>query len=347
MNELLFFDSTLRDGSHAVSHQISAESISEYCHEADDAGLHTIIVGHGNGLGASSLQVGLSALSDEEMLVTARGELKKTKLGVFLIPGFGTIKENLGPALEIGVDLMCVGTHCTEADISRQYIEYVRNNGKDAYGVLMMYHMTTTERLLEEAKKMQEYGALGVILMDSAGASTPDMVSEKVKYLADNLDIKVGFHAHNNLSLAVANSYTAIKAGATIVDGTLRGFGAGAGNCQLEVLAGLLQKIGIETGLNLYKLMDISEYIVTKIMKKPQEITSLSLISGLAGVFSAFAKHVQKASERFGVDPRDIFIELGKRKIIGGQEDFIVDVAMNLAQRKKQDDISYQLESLL
>ncbi|MGK0468602.1 4-hydroxy-2-oxovalerate aldolase [Clostridium sp.] len=347
MDNILFFDSTLRDGSHAVSHQISAESISQYCHEADNVGLHTIIVGHGNGLGASSLQVGLSALSDEEMLNTARLELKKTKLGVFLIPGFGTIKENLAPALKIGVDLVCVGTHCTEADVTRQHIEYVRNNGKEAYGVLMMYHMTTTERLLEEAKKMQDYGALGVILMDSAGASTPDMVSEKVKYLVDNLDVKVGFHAHNNLSLAVANSYTAIKEGATIVDGTLRGFGAGAGNCQLEVLAGLLQKLDIETGLNLYKMMDISEYIVTKIMKKPQEITSLSLISGLAGVFSAFAKHVQKASERFKVDPRDIFIELGKRKIIGGQEDFIVDVAMNLAQRKKQDDISYQLESLL
>lgn len=347
MSELLFFDSTLRDGSHAVSHQISAESISEYCHEVDNTGMHTIIVGHGNGLGASSLQVGLSALSDEEMLINARRELKKTKLGVFLIPGFGTIKENLGPALELGVDLMCVGAHCTEADVTRQHIEYVRQKGKDAYGVLMMYHMTSTERLLEEAKKMQEYGALGVILMDSAGASTPDMVSEKVKYLVDNLHIKVGFHAHNNLSLAVANSYTAVKAGATIVDGTLRGFGAGAGNCQLEVLAGLLQKLGIETSLNLYKLMDISEYIVTKIMRKPQEITSLSLISGLSGVFSAFANHVQKASERFDVDPRDIFLELGKRKIIGGQEDFIVDVAMNLAQRKKQDDISYQLESLL
>lgn len=347
MGELLFFDSTLRDGSHAVSHQISAESISEYCHEVDNTGMHTIIVGHGNGLGASSLQVGLAALSDEEMLINARRELKKTKLGVFLIPGFGTIKENLGPALELGVDLLCVGAHCTEADVTRQHIEYVRQKGKDAYGVLMMYHMTTTERLLEEAKRMQEYGALGVILMDSAGASTPDMVSEKVKYLVDNLDIKVGFHAHNNLSLAVANSYTAVKAGATIVDGTLRGFGAGAGNCQLEVLAGLLQKLGIETGLNLYKLMDISEYIVTKIMRKPQEITSLSLISGLSGVFSAFANHVQKASERFDVDPRDIFLELGKRKIIGGQEDFIVDVAMNLAQRKKQDDISYQLESLL
>ena len=347
MAKTLFFDSTLRDGIHAINHQLHPDNIKKYCQEADNAGLYTIIVGHGNGLGASSLQVGLAASSDTEMLVSAREELKKTKLGVFLIPGFGTIKDNLAPAIDIGIDLVCVGAHCTEADVTRQHIEYVRNKGKEAYGVLMMYHMASNEKLLEEALKMQEYGSLGVILMDSAGASTPIMVSEKVKMLVDNLKIKIGFHAHNNLSLAVANSYNAIQAGATIIDGTIRGFGAGAGNCQIEVLAGLLQKMEIETGLNLYKLMDISEDIVAKMVKKPQEINSMALISGLAGVFSAFATHVKNASERFGVDPRDIFIELGKRKIIGGQEDFIVDVAMYLAQRKEFDDISYQMESLL
>lgn len=348
MNKVAFFDSTLRDGSHAINHQLHPDKILKYCSEADGAGLYTIIVGHGNGLGASSLQVGLSAFSDEEMLAAARANLKKTKLGVFLIPGFGTIKDNLSPAMDLGVDLVCIGIHCTEADVTRQHIEYIRSRGKEAYGVLMMYHMASNEKLLEEALKMQEYGALGVILMDSAGASTPTMVTEKVKMLVDNLNIKVGFHAHNNLSLAVSNSYSAIMSGATIIDGTLRGFGAGAGNCQLEVLAGLLQKVGIETGLDLYKLMDISEDIVAKLlMKKPQEITSISLISGIAGVFSAFANHVKNASERFGVDPRDIFIELGKRKIIGGQEDFIVDVAMYLAQRKASKDESYQMESLL
>ena len=336
MDKILFFDSTLRDGSHAVKHQIGAEDIKKYCKEADDAGLYTIIIGHGNGLGASSLQVGLSLLSDEEMIRTARKELKKTKLGVFLIPGFGTIKDNLKPAIDIGVDLVCIASHCTEADVTCQHIKYVRENGKEAYGVLMMHHMTTAEKLLEEAKKMQDYGAMGVIIMDSAGASTPDMVSERVKKLVDGLDIKVGFHAHNNLGLAVSNSYEAIKAGATIIDGTLRGFGAGAGNCQLEVLAGLLQKLGIETGLDIYKLMDVSENIVAKIMQSPQTISSLSLTSGLAGVFSGFAAHVKKASEKFGVDPRDIFFELGRRKIIGGQEDFIIDVAMDLAKKQKK-----------
>jgi len=342
MDRILFFDSTLRDGSHAISHQLSANNIRDYCSEADFAELYTIIVGHGNGLAASSLQVGLSALSDAEMLTTARQELKKTKLGVFLIPGFGTIKDDLAPAIDIGVDLVCVSAHCTEADITKQHIEYVRSRGKEAYGVLMMQHMVSKERLLEETSQMQEYGALGVILMDSAGASIPAVVSERVRFLVDGLDIRVGFHAHNNLGLAIANSYAAIEAGATIIDGTLRGFGAGAGNCQLEVLAGLLYKVGIATGSNLYKLMDLSENIVSKMMKKPQEITSVCLSSGLAGVFSGFAKHVVKAAERFGVDPRDIFFELGRRKMVAGQEDFIVDVALELANKKAQDqDLSF------
>ena len=304
-------------------------------------------MGHGNGLGASSLQVGLSLLSDEEMLCAARSELKKTKLGIFLLPGFGTIKNDLAPAIDIGVDVVCVGIHCTEADVTAQHIRYARSRDKDVYGVLMMCHMASKERLLEEALKMQEYGAMGVILMDSAGASVPEEVYGKIKYLVDNLQIKVGFHAHNNLGLAVANSYTAINAGAGIIDGTLRGFGAGAGNCQLEVLAGLLQKEGVETGLKLYTLMDVSEDIVSRMMQKPQEITATSLISGMSGVFSGFAGPVLKAAKTFNVDPRDIFVELGNKKIIAGQEDFVVDIAMYLAQKKEAVNENYQLEALL
>lgn len=346
-NNLLFFDSTMRDGSHAIGHQLTKDNIAEYCKNADEAGLHTIIVGHGNGLGASSLQVGLSLLTDIEMLTTARANLKKTKLGVFLIPGFGTIKDNLAPAIDAGVDLVCVASHCTEADVTKQHIEYSISRGKEAYGVLMSYHMGETQRLVEEALKMQSYGAMGIILMDSAGASVPSMVQEKVKALVDNLNIPVGFHAHNNLGLAVSNSLLAIESGATIIDACIRGFGAGAGNCQLEVLIGLLHRIGIETSVDLYKVMDLSDDIVAKIMKTPQVINTISLISGMSGVFSAFAPHVKKAAEQFGLDPRDIFIELGKRKVVGGQEDIIVDVAMNLSQQKKQDDISFQLETLM
>jgi 4-hydroxy 2-oxovalerate aldolase len=340
MDKLLFFDSTLRDGSHAIAHKINIDTIEKYCRAVDDAGFYVTIVGHGNGLGASSLQVGISDTPDQVMITAARNKLKNTRLGAFLIPGFGTIKDDIGPALDNGVDLVCIASHCTEADITRQHIEYVRKRGKEAYGILMMYHMTTPERLMEEAHKMQDYGALGVILMDSAGASVPDMVYERVTKLVDTLDIPVGFHAHNNLGLAIANSYTAIKAGATIIDGTVRGLGAGAGNCQLEVLIGLLSKLKIDTGVNLYILMDAGEDIVSKLMN--QGISSISLISGLAGVFSGFAPHVKKAAEHFGVDPRDIFMELGRSGIVAGQEDFIIDVALDLANKKAKDqDLSF------
>lgn len=342
MDKLRFFDSTLRDGSHAVRHQLTAENISKYCKGVDGSGLYVVIVGHGNGLGASSLQVGLSALEDNEMLTIARKELKKTRLGTFLIPGFGTIKDNLGPAIKLGVDLVCVAAHCTEADVTAQHIDFVRKNGKEAYGVFMMYHMASKERLLIEAKKMESYGAMGVLLMDSAGASDPFMVEESVKFLSKNLNITVGFHAHNNLGLAVSNSLTAINSGAKIIDGTIRGFGAGAGNCQLEVLVGLLSKLKIETDIDLYKLMDVSDEVVAKMMYKPQEIDSVALISGISGVFSGFASHVRKAAVRFGVDPRDIFIALGKKKMVAGQEDFIVDVALELANKKAKDqDLSF------
>ena len=347
MAKLNFFDSTLRDGSHAIKHQLTEENIRDYCLAMDSAGMHTIIVGHGNGLGASSVQVGLSLLDDMKMLQTARDNLERTKLGTFLIPGFGTIKDNIAPAIEIGVDLLCVGSHCTEADVTRQHIDFARKKGKDAYGVLMMYHMTSTERLLEEALKMQEYGAMGVILMDSAGASTPEMTKKAVRTLYDNLNVKVGFHAHNNLGMAVANTYVAYKEGASIVDGTLRGFGAGAGNCQLEAFIALLEKCGVKTGVDFYKVLDTSEDIVRNFMDNDFGLSALSIVSGMAGVFSAFSTHVKKAADRFGVDPRDIFIELGKRKAVGGQEDMIVEIAEMLSKRNQVDDFTYQLESLL
>lgn len=348
MSKLRFFDATLRDGSHANAHQITTDCISRYCESIDEAGLYTVVVGHGNGLGASSLQVGLSLHSEAEMLAAAKPYLKKTRLGVYLIPGFGTIHDHIAPAIDQGVQLVKVGCHCTEADVTKQHIEYVRAHGVEAYGVLMMSHMADPDRLLLEAKKMESYGALGVILMDSAGALLPKQVAERVKRIASECGILVGFHAHNNMSLAVANTLAAIEAGATIVDATLRGFGAGAGNCQLEVLAGILQKMNVETGLNFYRLLDVCDSIVaSRLQKKPSEITSLSLVGGLSGVFSAFTEHIKKAALRFNVDPRDIFVELGKRKVVGGQEDMIVDVAMNLAQRTQKDEVSFLMESLL
>lgn len=346
MQRVKFFDATLRDGSHAIKHQLTNDMIASYCRAIDGARLDCVFVGHGNGLGASSLQVGLSLLDDRDMLVTARENLINTNLGVYMIPGFGTIADDLQPAIEIGIDLVKIGCHCTEADVTRQHIEYARNANKKVYGVLMMFHMASTEKLLEEAQKMQSYGANGVIIMDSAGAATPELVKKTIATLTDNLNIEVGFHPHNNLGLAVSNAYTAIQNGASIIDGTIRGFGAGAGNCQLEALAALLQKEEYELNIDLYRLLDVSEKIVKPIMIEDRALSDVSIVSGLAGVFSAFKVHVHNAAKMFDVDERDIFMELGRLKVVGGQEDMIVSVAEKLANKRKEDALSFQIASL-
>ena len=331
MRKIKFIDATLRDGNHALKQQISLDVVERYCKRVDGSGVEAVIVGHGNGLGASSLQVGLARESDENLLKTARKELNNTKLGAYLIPGFGTIKDNIDPAIEWGVDLFKIGCHCTEADTTRQHIEYVKFMDKTAYGILMMYHLASTDRILEESKKMQSYGADGVILMDSAGASTPELVKKTVSTLAGALDIDVGFHAHNNLGLAVANTYIAIQEGATIIDGTLRGLGAGAGNCPIEVVAALLQKEQYNLDVDIYKLFDASKEPVASLMNPPfSGLDDISIVSGMAGVFSAFKEHVINASKEFKVDPRDIFMELGRQKVVAGQEDKIVEIAEKL-----------------
>lgn len=350
MSRLLLFDSTLRDGNHAVRHQLSKDNIEDYCLAMDGTGVYTIIVGHGNGLGASSLQVGFAKLSEREMLQTARKSLQHTKLGAYMIPGFGTIRDNIIPAIQDGVDLFVIGCHCTEADTTKQHIEYVRNSGKEAYGVLMMYHMASPERILEEARKMQSYGAQGVILMDSAGASTPEMVERTVGTLYDSLRIEIGFHPHNNMGMAVANAYTAYRSGASIIDGTLRGFGAGAGNAQLESIVALFEKCQIKTGINFYRMLDASDQVMPQIMEKEMGQDPLSIVSGQAGVFSAFKIPVQKAAMEFRVDARDIFKELGRRKAVAGQEDMIVEVAEELSNSRglgTGSEIDYQLGALL
>lgn len=341
MKKVLIIDSTLRDGSHAISHQFKPIDIARYARGAENAGVPILVVGHGNGLGASSLQLGFSLLTDRQMLQTARKQLKKTKLAAFLIPGFGTIKKDIDPAIDYGVDVMMIASHCTEANITKEHIEYVTKRKIDVYGVLMMTHMIDADGLVEQARLMQEYGAVGVLIMDSAGAYLPEDVKYKVDKLVNGLKIDVGFHPHNNLGLAVANALAAVYAGAKIIDGTTRGLGAGAGNCQLEVFLGVCQKLGIKTDIDLYKLMDLSENIISKIMISPQEITSASLTSGLAGVFSGFAPHAKRAAKRYKVDVRDILVELGKRKVVAGQEDIIVDVAVSLEKKRTKNQKHY------
>lgn len=346
-DDIKIFDATLRDGSHALKHQLELSTIAKYCKGIDDAGLDVVVVGHGNGLGASSIQIGLAKFSDSEMLSTARANLKKTRLGTFMIPGFGTISDNLEPALSLGVDVFKIGSHCTEADTMQQHIEYLSKRGKETYGVLMSSHMAENDVLLEEAKKIESYGASGIIFMDSAGALLPDKVADLVSKVAGHTRLRVGYHGHNNLGLSISNTYVALENGASIVDGTLRGFGAGAGNCQLEAIVAILQKLGFSGNVNLYRLMDVAEDVVAGDFKYAKGIDGITIISGVSGVFSAFKEKVLQAARHYGLDPRDIFIELGKKKVVGGQEDMILDVAMNLKQRNKADPCGYMVESLL
>lgn len=333
MKNVIITDATLRDGSHAISHKLTKEHIATYAKAAEAAGIPIVEVGHGNGLGASSLQVGLSLLDDREMLETARQCLTKSKLGIHVIPGFATIKRDLAMAFDIGVDVVRVASHCTEADITERHISYARERGKEVFGVLMMSHMASKELLLVEALKMQTYGAEGLIIMDSAGAYLPGDVSDRISYLVSHLKIPTGFHAHNNLGMSIANSIAAVEAGAQMLDASARGFGAGAGNAQLEVLVAVLEKMGYQTNINLYRVLDAAEVVENTIMKVAPSIKSESIVSGLAGVFSGFAKHVVRAAEKYSVDSRDIFFELGKRKVVAGQEDIIVEVALALKNK--------------
>jgi len=332
---VIISDPTLRDGNHAVSHSLTAVQIAAYAEAAEAAQIPIVEVGHGNGLGASSLQVGLAATEDVEMIRTAREHLRHSKLGVHVIPGFATIRKDIVRAIDLGVDVFRIASHCTEADTTKQHIEYLRSRDKETYGVLMMTHMASPGTLRGECLKMQSYGAEAVILMDSAGAYVPDEVTERIGDLKDHLQIAIGFHAHNNLGLAMANSVAAARAGATILDGTARGFGAGAGNAQLEVLVAVLERLGYSTGVDLYKVLDASDLAEEALMSYAPTIKPMSIVSGLAGVFSGFVKHVERISREYRVDPRDVLFELGRRKTVAGQEDFILQVAMKLAEQAK------------
>ena len=333
--KILISDPTLRDGNHAVRHQLSRQSFIAYCQAAEAAGVPIVEVGHGNGLGASSMLIGECNLSDDEILSVSRENLVKTRLAIHLIPGFCTIKNDLAKAVDLGVDIFRVGAHCTEADVTGRHIEYARTAGKEAYGVLMMSHMATPAVLLEEAKKMESYGAEAIMIMDSAGAYFPDDVTERISTLVNGLNIPVGFHGHNNLGMAVINSVAAVNAGASILDGSIRGFGAGAGNTQLEVLVAVLERLGFETGIDLYKILDAADLAEKEFNPIAPFSSPISIISGLSGVFSGFSKQVTRTAQDYKVDPRDIFFALGKRNAVAGQESLIIEVAQEIAAKNE------------
>lgn len=324
-------DVTLRDGSHAVAHQFTEKQVRDVTRALDEAGMHYIEVTHGDGLGGSTLQYGRSLVNDLKLIEAAVEETTDSKIAVLLLPGIGTNYE-LEEAQKVGANLVRVATHVTEADVSAQHLSYAREKGMEALGFLMMAHSAPTEKVVEQAKLMESYGAQAVYVTDSAGALLPHQVTERVTALKENLNIEVGFHGHNNLSLAVANTLAAIDAGATRLDGSVRCLGAGAGNTQTEVLLAVMDRLGMDVGIDIYKMMDLAEDKVAPLLQRSQEITKGSLALGYAGVYSSFLLHAERAGKQFGVDPRDILIELGKLKVVGGQEDMIIDVASELAK---------------
>ncbi|MDO6847978.1 4-hydroxy-2-oxovalerate aldolase [Priestia megaterium] len=324
---------SLRDGSHVVKHQFTEAQVKSVAKALDDAGMHYIEVSHGDGLGGSTLQYGKSLVDEMKLIEAAVEEAKQATVAVLLIPGIGTVHE-LKQANSLGAGLVRVATHVTEADVSAQHIEYARKLGMETFGFLMMAHSAPVEKLVEQAKLMESYGAQGVYITDSAGALLPHEVRDRVRALRQSLQVEVGFHAHNNLSLAVANTLAAIEEGATRIDGSVRCLGAGAGNTQTEALIAVLNRLGIDVGIDLYKIMDLAEEVVEPILPGSQEIRKGSLAMGYAGVYSSFLLHAERAAKRFNLDSRDILLELGKRKAVGGQEDMILDVAAELAQRK-------------
>ncbi len=324
-------DPTLRDGQHAVRHQLGVAALRGYAEAADAAGVPVVEVGHGNGLGASSLQVGRAAVSDDLMLSTVREALRHSKMGVFMLPGWGT-SEDLRKAIAHGADVIRIGVHCTETSLAERHLGFLAEAGAEAHCVLMMSHMASPAELAEHAALAVGHGARGVGIMDSAGHFLPRDVSERIGAITAAVDVPVIFHGHNNLGMAVANSVAAAEAGAGIIDACARGFGAGAGNTQLEVVVPVLERTGFSTGIDLYALLDAAEFAERELMPAPPVTDSLSIVSGLAGVFSGFKHQVLTASRRAGVDPRDVFFELGRRQAIAGQEDLILDVVAELGR---------------
>lgn len=323
----------LRDGSHVLAHQYTEAQVREVARALDQAGMHYIEVSHGDGLGGSTLQYGKSLVNEMKLIEAAVEECSQATVAVLLLPGIGTVQE-LKQAYQLGAGLVRVATHVTEADVSAQHISVARELGIETLGFLMMAHMVPTAKLVEQAKLMESYGAQAVYVTDSAGALLQHEVREKISALRNSLNIEVGFHAHNNLSLAVANTLVAIEEGATRIDGSVRCLGAGAGNAQTEVLLSVLDRMGMNLGIDIYKMMDLAENIVGPILPRAQEINKGSLVLGYAGVYSSFLLHAERAGKRFGLDPREILIELGKRKVVGGQEDMILEVASELAKAR-------------
>ena len=329
-------DMCLRDGMHAKRHQISIEETVRLSTALDEAGVERIEIAHGDGLGGASVNYGFAAHTDEEYLEAVVPKMKQAKVSVLLIPGIGTV-DHLRMAHSYGVHTVRVAAQCTEADVTEQHINLSRKLGLDTVGFLMMAHMLEPKELLKQAKLMESYGANCIYCTDSAGYMLQDDVKSRIEALREGLnpETEIGFHGHHNMALGVANSLTAVAAGADRIDGSAAGLGAGAGNTPLEVFNAVVTRMGAKTNSDVFKLMAVAEEIVVPMMDKPIRVDRDSLVLGYAGVYSSFLLHAQRAAKKYGVPSEEILMELGRMKTVGGQEDMIEDVAINLAKAKK------------
>jgi 4-hydroxy 2-oxovalerate aldolase len=324
-----FYDVTLRDGNHAARHTLSAKFVADYCDIADKSGLWGVEVGHGNGIGASSFLVGKASTSDQVLLETARAHLGRAKLSVHLIPGFATIKKDIIPAIDIGVDVFRVGTHVTEVDTARKHIEFISEHNKICHGVMMMSHTVDARSQAAQAIELERFGASAVIVMDSAGHFVPSDVRERIRSIKDSVDVEVGFHAHNNLEMGVANALMALEEGAQIIDGSSMGLGAGSGNASLEaIIVNYRRSFADDQELTPY--LEMSQLVELECQDFLPRTTSSSIQSGNAGVFSGFAPQVRQISNEFGISQEELWQELGKRRLVAGQESMIREIAQDL-----------------
>ena len=336
--KVVLHDMSLRDGMHAKRHQISLEEMVAIATGLDDAGMPLIEVTHGDGLGGTSVNYGFPAHSDEEYLGAVIPKMKNAKVSALLLPGIGTV-DHLRMAKDLGVNTIRVATHCTEADVSEQHIGLAAKLEMDTVGFLMMAHMASPQKILEQARLMESYGANCIYCTDSAGYMLPDEVSEKIGLLRAELnpETQVGFHGHHNMGMAIANSLAAIDAGAIRIDGSVAGLGAGAGNTPLEVLVAVLDRMGADHCMDLYKIMDVAEDLVVPMMDQPIRVDRDALTLGYAGVYSSFLLFAKRAQAKYGVTARDLLVELGRRGTVGGQEDMIEDLALSMSkERAKQ-----------
>jgi 4-hydroxy-2-oxovalerate/4-hydroxy-2-oxohexanoate aldolase len=331
---ILLHDNCLRDGMHPKRHQISIEQMVTVAGALDEAGVPLIEVTHGDGLGGASVNYGFPAHSDEAYLSAVVPRMKRARISALLIPGIGTV-DHMRRAHDCGVKTIRIATHCTEADVAEQHIGVARKLGLDTVGFLMMAHMQEPAGLAQQAKLMESYGANCVYCTDSAGYLLPDGVAARVRALREVLrsDTEIGFHGHHNLAMGVANSLAAVEEGAARIDGSAAGLGAGAGNTPLEVFAAVCERMGVHTGVDLYRFMDVAEDLVVPMMDQPIRVDRESLILGYAGVYSSFLLFAQRAAQKYGVSARDILVEMGRRKAVGGQEDLIEEVALEIQRQ--------------